>query len=484
MLKDVIIANKIYAKLNLSDAQGMDEIAIKVIRQDTPDFVLPFKVIDIDGETELRYEIGDGMRLNYLPDNMTKSELLILLENMLRPFKECNDWLLDYHSFYLDKNYIIVGKDYLNVKYVYIPNANCAKTDAEMLQFFEELVWNVTLKDDPMYVMSLCRRLKDKQTTLFSLLEYVSQELGGNANQMKQEPTLEKVQMNAGNMGDMVADKAENTKQEVKKQEASLFDKFGFGGSSASKQSAPSAPVPEPVVSQTPTPTEEKFGKDDIQGNLIKNLFAEEASAPAGKEAKKEKEKKIAPVKEPKEKKGFFDGLFGSGKNVEKAAPPAQQRPVQYNADPVQQHTPLQKQEVPYAVPMDSSGSNATQIFSMEDLADTGNKIILQLEEDGGYPFPKVIELDFSNRNYVVLGRYDKSGTPQADYNFEAAFSFISRRHLRIEKNGEQVTVVDLNSGNGSMINNDILVPNMPYTVRQGDRIVFSKAHRISYRVR
>ncbi len=479
MLKDVIIANKICAKLNLSEAQALDEIAVKVIRQDTPDFVLPFKVIDIDGETELRYELGDGMRLNYLPDSMTKSELLILLENMLRPFKECNDWFLDYHNFHLDKNYIIVGKDYLNVKYVYIPCTDYTKSDAEMLEFIESVVWNITLTDEPVYIMNLCRRLKDKQTTLFGLLDYVSQELGGNAKQMKQEP------VQSGN----------RVNQPVTPAPVPVPTPAPTPAPAPTPKPAPfapkpapaptPAPAPKPAPTPAPAPMGGKFGKEDIQGNLINNLFGEMDDTAAAKEAKKQK--KPAPVKEPKEpKKGLFDGLFGSGKSNDKAAQPMQQAPMQQapmqHVQP-QYQTPV-AQPVQPNVPVGSFNSDATSIFNLSDLNAGGNKLVLHLEDDGGYPFPKAIELDFSNRNHFVIGRYDKTGAPQADYNFEAAFSFISRRHLRIEKSGEQYVVVDLNSGNGSMLNNDALVPNMPYVVQPGDRIVFSKAHRICYRVR
>jgi len=493
MLEKTLIANKSCAKLKISAAQEMDEIAVKVIRQDTPDFVLPFKTIDIDGETEFRYELGDGMPLEYLPSNMTKSELLILLENMLRPLKECNDWLLDYHNFHFGKEYIIVGKDYLNVKYVYIPAASFKKTDAEILAFFEEVVWNIKLTDEPMYIMDLCRRLRDKQTTLFTLLEYVSQELGGNTMFVEQ-PVVQESQ--TGNFGQVIGEVVEGVKRETKKIDTSFLNKFGFGNNTSNQQTV--APAPEPVVenvvSSTPAAGSE-FGKEDVQSNLINNLFGEEEQDDKKKKKEREKQEREQREREKKEReriekeqrererkerdrRGGGFSLFGGGRNTEKVS-----QPVQQNANPASYHTPAQQQASPYVAPAGSSGSE-TQIFNMDDFTSNGNKLMLQLEDDGGYPFPRTIELDFSNKNYFVIGRYDKSGIPQADYNFEAAFSFISRRHLRIEKNGEQFTVVDLGSGNGSMLNNDVLVPNMPYVVKEGDRIVFSKQQRISYRVR
>lgn len=499
MLEKKLIANKSCATLMISATQEMDEIAVKVIRQDLPDFILPFKTIDIDGETEFRYELGDGMPLEYLPSNLTKSELLILLENMLRPLKECNDWLLDYHNFHFGKEYIIVGKDYLNVKYVYVPVASFKKTDAEILAFFEDVVWNIKLTDEPMYIMDLCRRLRDKQTTLFTLLEYVSQELGGNTL-FEQQPAVQEPQGNG--FGQVVSEVIAEVKKETKKLDTSFLNKF-IGGNTINQQPDEPTSIQRPVEEYPPmgpgtTTAGSEFGKDDVQGNLINNLFGEDEQDDKKKkkeQKEREKQEKEQREREKKERerlereqrerekkerdrRGGGFSIFGGGRNTEKVSQQAQQ-----NANPASYHTPAQQQASPYVAPVSSSGSE-TQIFNMDDFTSNGNKLMLQLEDDGGYPFPRTIELDFSNKNYFVIGRYDKSGIPQADYNFEAAFSFISRRHLRIEKNGEQYTVVDLGSGNGSMLNNDVLVPNMPYVVNEGDRIVFSKQQRISYRVR
>ena len=77
MLNDVVISNKTYAKLTVSDENVLDEIAVKVVKQDTPDFLLPIKMININGETEIRYEIGDGIRLSYLHEKMSKRDFLI-----------------------------------------------------------------------------------------------------------------------------------------------------------------------------------------------------------------------------------------------------------------------------------------------------------------------------------------------------------------------------------------------------------------------
>ena len=137
MLTDVVIANKSYTKLTVPAGSQTDQIALRVIRRDCPDFLLPIKVLhnhyckvddEIDGELEIRYELLEGVRLSYFPKKMKKREFIDLFVRLLSPFKECSDWFLDYHNFLLDENYILVGKNGGGVKYVYLPAAEYASS--------------------------------------------------------------------------------------------------------------------------------------------------------------------------------------------------------------------------------------------------------------------------------------------------------------------------------------------------------------------
>ena len=121
MLKDTVIANRSYGVLNIAPGQKLDQIAIEVMKQDCPDFLLAFKTISIDGALELRYEMGDGIRLSYQSQRMYKREFVQQMINMLLPYKDCGDWLLDYHSILLDPKYIFVSNKNGSVRYTYIP---------------------------------------------------------------------------------------------------------------------------------------------------------------------------------------------------------------------------------------------------------------------------------------------------------------------------------------------------------------------------
>lgn len=66
MLNEVMIANKNYASVVVEDRKRLDLIAINVIRYDCPSFLLPIRLVSIDNEVQLRYEILGGIRLAYM----------------------------------------------------------------------------------------------------------------------------------------------------------------------------------------------------------------------------------------------------------------------------------------------------------------------------------------------------------------------------------------------------------------------------------
>lgn len=463
MLNDVVIAGKTYAKLNIPETEKMDEIAIKVIRQDAPEFLLPIKMMSIDGETEIRFEISEGTRLNYLPETMTKRELITLLDNMLSPFKTCSDWFLDYHYFHLDKNYIMVGRDYSEVKYVYIPVDKFANSEETILNFFRDFILNINLKDDQAYVMNLYRHIKDNSATLLSMYDYISRDKVGNALAASASAPANSALADNTPVNPMPVNNAPVNSAPINPMPVN---------NTSAHQAAP--PVSGPYGSPAPNMAGQEFGKEDVKGNLINNLFGDE-EAPKKKEKPAKKEKIKNTQKE--NSKGLFGGL-GSNKPA-KNTPAPNMAPVggPYAAPVSPVPTPASAPS-PY-VP----ASDATFIMSADENVSDGSKMALELEDDRGYHFPKFVEIDLA-KGYATIGRYDKAGNAQADYNFDASLSFISRRHFRIERNGEGYRIIDLGSANGTMVNNEILVANMPYNVQSGDRIVLSKNNRITYRVR
>ena len=186
MLTDVVIANRNYTRLSVAENETVDEIALKVMKQDCPDFLLPIRTLEIDGEMEIRYEQQEGVRLCYSSLKMSKKEFTALLENMLMPFKVCDDWFLDYHNILLDANYILLGRNDHSVKYIYVPVAEYARNDGEIVDFFSNLVLKADIQDDSRFCIELLRVLKGDNSNLMTLLDFISR--GSAAPAKEQAP--------------------------------------------------------------------------------------------------------------------------------------------------------------------------------------------------------------------------------------------------------------------------------------------------------
>lgn len=450
MLTDVVIANKSYAKLTVSENGALDSIALQVIRRESPDFLLPIKAMEIDGEMELRYELLDGVRLSYMPKEMCKKDFIELLVNMLTPFKSCSDWFLDYHNFLLDENYILIGKNGRSVRYVYLPASSYANTDEAVKDFFTGIILKTDIKDDLGYMVNLLRIIKNPDSNLLTLLEYFQQESAPKAAQA--------VEKTAPKMAAAV--------KEIMEEKASFLQK-------TVESSLTGAARAGQIASE--------FGKHDEAGRLMDNLFGAEEEEPAAEKKKK---------KEKQQKSGGLLNLF-KGKTKTKQQQPASntgqaghypgaagERQVAAPA-PSQAAVPNCPQ-IPVGRQMESE--DETMILNRDETVD--NRFLrLRLENCTGCSCPDFIEIDLQ-RGYATVGRLNKNGEAQSDFNFDASVSFVSRRHFRVELSQDHWKIVDLESTNGTFVNGEALLPNMPYPLKANDVIMIACNKRsITYRV-
>ncbi|MCD7739071.1 MAG: FHA domain-containing protein [Lachnospiraceae bacterium] len=478
MLKDVIIANKLYAKMVEADDK-LDDISLKVLKQDSPEFLLPMRCIGVDGERELRYEIVDGTRFSYFSEKMQKGDFARLLKNMLLPYKNCQDWFLDYHNLLLDPEHIILRhRDYF-VWYLYLPQKEPAQTDAEIERFFENLIMSTELVNDSSgYAMRLLRVLKGSNTHVFGLLEELMKEEQPSEEQPAPESVRETLKAvpqpgswrrtPEADVRPMAQEHQPSEKKEQRK------------------------PAPAPGGGMRPG---QNFGEEDVEGGLLKNLFGEEEEEETGKKGKsKTREKKEKPAKEPKSSKqpkpvkepkpekggGFLGGIFGS-----KAAKASDSG----NDSVAEQGGSRQQPMEPAPVVSSSRGSAAgyygddgATVFEVTERDMEKETVFLQLIDSGGYALPREIQLDLS-KGFVTVGRCDKAGNAQCDYNFSASISFISRSHMRIERKENQLQIIDMGSSNGTYLNREKIVPNMAYPLQRGDTIGFSRSYSAIYQV-
>jgi pSer/pThr/pTyr-binding forkhead associated (FHA) protein len=96
--------------------------------------------------------------------------------------------------------------------------------------------------------------------------------------------------------------------------------------------------------------------------------------------------------------------------------------------------------------------------------------LVLAIENGGRFELPLSKE--------VVLGRLDASRAvfPDVDLTGEEGLEKgISRRHARITRRENEVFIEDLNSLNGTFLNANRLVAELPYPVKDGDQIQLGK---------
>ena len=96
--------------------------------------------------------------------------------------------------------------------------------------------------------------------------------------------------------------------------------------------------------------------------------------------------------------------------------------------------------------------------------------VVLAIQGGGRFELPLSAE--------IVLGRLDASRAifPDVDLTAEGGLEQgISRRHARITRHDDEVYIEDLNSLNGTFLNANRLVAELPYPVKEGDQIQLGK---------
>src|SRR5262249_51106733 len=76
----------------------------------------------------------------------------------------------------------------------------------------------------------------------------------------------------------------------------------------------------------------------------------------------------------------------------------------------------------------------------------------------------------------VIIGREDLASREQADVDltsYGARERGVSRQHAALHRRHHTVTLVDLNSSNGTHINGTRLIPYQPRLLREGDQLCF-----------
>ena len=87
---------------------------------------------------------------------------------------------------------------------------------------------------------------------------------------------------------------------------------------------------------------------------------------------------------------------------------------------------------------------------------------------------PIIINLELSQDQFTI-GRHDKKGNYKSSFEFPDTIRSVSRQQACFMKNDDGlITLVDLGSKNGTMLNGKRLLSNAPININSGDIISFS----------
>lgn len=89
---------------------------------------------------------------------------------------------------------------------------------------------------------------------------------------------------------------------------------------------------------------------------------------------------------------------------------------------------------------------------------------------------PKGARWELPLREHMTLiGRQGGAQPVDLDLDFYDPEGFVSRNHVRIVSNQRRFHIIDLDSGNGTMVNGQRLQPRVPFPLRHGDTIRLGK---------
>ncbi|QOR33659.1 FHA domain-containing protein [Clostridium sp. 'deep sea'] len=168
-----------------------------------------------------------------------------------------------------------------------------------------------------------------------------------------------------------------------------------------------------------------------------------------------------------KHKKGFFKSLFHISKNkkVKKQEINVGQEQIEINNF---KNTMIETEQF-------INNNNKTVIINQDH---NSTKYFLKLEgfHENNVPY----EINISTANAFTIGREDNQSIASG-YLFSSDIKSISRIHAQFELINKQLQIVDLQSANGTYVNNVKITANIPHKINKDDIIKFS--NKIAYRV-
>ncbi len=86
--------------------------------------------------------------------------------------------------------------------------------------------------------------------------------------------------------------------------------------------------------------------------------------------------------------------------------------------------------------------------------------------------------IDVENKDKITIGRSDQQSNHYPDIDltpYGAVDEGVSRAHACFQRSEEAITIIDLDSANGTYLNGNRLLPNQPRVLQDGDELRFGR---------
>ncbi|MCM1579477.1 MAG: FHA domain-containing protein [Ruminococcus sp.] len=413
-----------------------DETAQKIFRSDCPYFAAPVTEVTINGETVLRYDIGNSKAVSGINMKMTGSEFIKLLKNLITPLTDCCDWMLDSHQFIMNTDLVFVsGYDY-KVKYIYSFDNFLRCSDEDISGFFTEIIKKVRITDSAELSNSLLRMVVDGNVTAASLIDMVNRYNESNFRKPADNPAPAKREAYTDKRP--AAPIRQSPEKDIQKKNSPK----------------PEIKIPAIVSGLAGKPdTSEK--KADISDELLSSERNEAMEKLFGNPDKKSDKKPVKKVdKKPAAKEKSKDSFLKFLKKDKTAGEKTQAVSSNFT------HVPGENDETVFA------GADGET-----ELAGVGAYFILK-EKKGELNAPSRVDIFLDGNGEMFIGR--QCDNPEhGGYKFEPEFKKISRTHAKVTYDGMDYYITDMASANKTMLNGANLRPNAAYPLNEGDTVCF-----------
>ena len=182
-----------YLIINFNNIYNPDLIAQNVIQEDCPDFLVPMKILNNNNQFSFCYKFEASKVLSDTAFRIPKKVFIPLFLNIIEPFVSGKDWLLDYHYFCINPEYVLINSEENSVRYIYVPENSMGNTDSDINQFLGNIVDNIELTDDQNFHQQLSDYFKRNHVVLIEVYRMLVKEQEVNQNKLTSERELQRV---------------------------------------------------------------------------------------------------------------------------------------------------------------------------------------------------------------------------------------------------------------------------------------------------